>query len=286
MTVLFVCTGNTCRSPMAAALFRFVCEREHTPVSVWSAGLAADGSAASAHAVTVMAEKGLDIAAHRSQPVTADLCEQADLIVAMSPQHLAVLAVAFHVPMIKLRLMGNGIPDPFGGTEEHYRLTAAALLAACEDLHRVLVSPVSVVPMAAEHVASLAELEQLCFADPWSEAGLSEELTNPCAVFFVALAIDGSVAGYVGMHKAADEGAIDNVAVHPAFRKRGVGKALVQSLIAHAKANGLAQITLEVRASNKAAIHLYETEGFTLWGKRNGFYNHPKEDALIYGWKG
>ena len=138
-----------------------------------------------------------------------------------------------------------------------------------------------IIPMTAEHIAALAALERACFSDPWSEAGLSEELDNPHAVFRVAVEED-TVLGYVGMHHLLDEGFITNVAVSPDARRRGVARALLADLAAYGTANGLYRITLEVRVGNAAARTLYESEGYKLDGIRPGFYRAPAEDAAIY----
>lgn len=139
-----------------------------------------------------------------------------------------------------------------------------------------------VVPFAEEHVEAAAELERLCFAAPWSAAALREELQNPCAVFRAVLDDAGRFAGYAGMHHAADEGFIANIAVRPDCRRCGAAAALLASLTAYAAANRLARLTLEVRISNAAAIALYEKHGFVRDGVRPGFYTAPKEDAAIY----
>ena len=138
-----------------------------------------------------------------------------------------------------------------------------------------------IIPMTAEHIAALAALERACFSDPWSEAGLSEELDNPHAVFRVAVEGD-TVLGYVGMHHLLDEGFITNVAVSPAARRRGVARALLADLAAYGTAHGLYRITLEVRVGNTPAITLYEGAGYTRDGVRPGFYRDPTEDAAIY----
>ena len=139
---------------------------------------------------------------------------------------------------------------------------------------------IRIVPFDAHHVAAVAAIEQACFAEPWSAAGLAEELHNPCARFLVA-EIDGTVAGYLGCHHVADEGFIANVAVSPAFRRRGVARALME---AAKTADGLYRLTLEVRVSNAAAIALYESAGFVCDGVRPRFYSHPTEDAGIYSY--
>lgn len=139
---------------------------------------------------------------------------------------------------------------------------------------------IQVVTMAAEHISALAELEKECFADPWSEKALSEELTNPSAVFRVAL-LDGEVAGYVGMLHVLDEGDICNVAVFDRFRRRGVATALIQALLAYAEEQNLSFITLEVRESNTGAQKFYGTMGFVAIGVRKNFYDHPKEHAVL-----
>lgn len=140
-------------------------------------------------------------------------------------------------------------------------------------------SEISIVPFAAEHLSAIAEIERACFSDPWTEDGLREELDNSCARFLTAVDENGAVAGYIGCHTVLDEGYIANVAVAPAFRRRGIGRRLVQELLAQSA--DLAFVTLEVRASNAPAIALYTGCGFAPVGTRRKFYSHPTEDALL-----
>ena len=125
-----------------------------------------------------------------------------------------------------------------------------------------------IVRMAACHIPQIAALERLCFSEPWSEKSLSEEIENPAA-YFIAAVENGAVLGY------------DNIAVLPAHRGRGIGRALTAALVGHARAGG-AFITLEVRASNVPAVSLYASLGFEKAGVRRDFYKAPREDALIF----
>ena len=137
-----------------------------------------------------------------------------------------------------------------------------------------------VVPMAAAHTAQLAELEKICFSEPWSEKALLEEIDNPAA-YFVTVTEGEEILGYGGMHTVLGESYIDNIAVFPAYRGRGVGRAVTQALIEKAKENDGVFITLEVRASNVPAITLYRSLGFETAGIRKRFYTNPEEDAVI-----
>ena len=136
------------------------------------------------------------------------------------------------------------------------------------------------VPMDRSHLAGVAELERMCFSTPWNEAMLEEELYNDTASFIVAEGEDGSVLGYAGLHVILDEGYIDNIAVEEPARKHGVASALLDVYCRFGAAN-LAFLTLEVRASNQPAIALYEKHGFVRAGIRKGYYQEPREDAVI-----
>ena len=140
---------------------------------------------------------------------------------------------------------------------------------------------VRIVPMTAEHLDEVAALERVCFSDPWSRNLLLEALKNDLSAYLVALDDAGRVAGYAGLTVILDEGSIDNIAVRPDCRRQGVAAQLLQVFLDFALGNGLAFLTLEVRASNYAAIALYGSRGFRAVGRRKNYYEHPVEDALI-----
>ena len=140
---------------------------------------------------------------------------------------------------------------------------------------------VRIVPMNADHLDELVELERICFSTPWSRNMLAEELDNACSAFLVAVDANEKVVGYAGLQVVLDEGYIANIAVFPEHRRKGVAGQLLQVFMNFAEADRLAFLTLEVRASNQAAIALYANRGFEEVGRRKNYYEHPKEDAII-----
>ena len=134
--------------------------------------------------------------------------------------------------------------------------------------------------MSQCHVAHVAQLEKICFSDPWSENSVSSELKNSLSCWLVAEE-DGEVAGYIGSQTVMGETDMMNVAVHPDYRRRGIGEKLVEALVEALKSRESHCLTLEVRASNAPAKALYEKLGFTQVGLRKNYYRNPKEDALI-----
>lgn len=134
--------------------------------------------------------------------------------------------------------------------------------------------------MTDQHVSQIAELEKLCFSDPWSEKSVASELDNKLSCWLVALEGD-TVAGYVGSQTVLDWTDMMNIAVHPDFRRQGIAEALVNELETALKNRGSRCLTLEVRASNAPAIALYEKLGFSQVGLRKNYYRNPRENALI-----
>ena len=137
-----------------------------------------------------------------------------------------------------------------------------------------------IVKMNESHVRQVAELEMLCFSDPWSEKSVASELDNKLSLWLVAVEED-EVVGYIGSQTCCDETDMMNVAVHSQHRRKGIAEALVLALVEALKEAGSHCLTLEVRASNEPAKALYERLGFGQVGRRPNYYRNPKEDALI-----
>jgi len=133
-------------------------------------------------------------------------------------------------------------------------------------------------PMRKNDIDSVFELEQLCFTDPWSYLHLASEAdAEPYKHPFV-MEIGDKLVGYVFIWSIADEVHINNFAIHPSFRRKGLGLKLIRFIFD--KFKEYEKYFLEVRKSNKAAIRLYQKNGFDIIFTRIGYYQDG-EDALV-----
>jgi len=143
MTIAFVCTGNSCRSPLAQALFeKLLRDSGREGVRCFSCGTdACPGGCASENAVAAGQELGVDLTAHRSQQLCRDLLEDTDLIVTMSAWQAGLVSSQWTSALRtgkQVRVLGGGIADPYGGDLESYRNCAREMQTALEDLLREL----------------------------------------------------------------------------------------------------------------------------------------------------
>ena len=130
-------------------------------------------------------------------------------------------------------------------------------------------------------IDDLAALEILCFSSPWSVEAFQQDIVmNPLARYYI-VEQDGQIIAYGGMWLIRPEGHITNIAVHPEQRRKGIGKALLQSMLEASEREGATCHTLEVRVTNSTALALYHSFGFVECGRRKNYYEDTNEDALI-----
>ena len=139
-------------------------------------------------------------------------------------------------------------------------------------------------PMNAEDTVQIAELEKAIFSMPWSREALLGELDGTHGAHYIVAACEEEIVGYAGFWQIFDEAHITNVAVKESWRGRGIAKELMAQMDTLCGKLGILYQTLEVRVSNAAATHLYESIGFVSAGIRPGYYEKPREDANIM-WK-
>jgi ribosomal-protein-alanine N-acetyltransferase len=139
----------------------------------------------------------------------------------------------------------------------------------------------SVEPMALADLDAVVAIERASFATPWSRGAFVYELKqNRVARSWVARA-SGQVIGYLCLWEVGSEIHITNLAVHPAWRRQGVARTLLGTILEDARRRGLAGALLEVRPGNSEARVLYESFGFRMVGRRKGYYPDTGEDALV-----
>ena len=126
----------------------------------------------------------------------------------------------------------------------------------------------------------LARIEAESFTEPWTAEDFAALLTRDYCLYLVA-ELSGKIVGSCGLTESFGEGNIDNVVVDENYRQTGVGSRLMEELLRQGEERGITAFTLEVRVSNAGAIRLYEKYGFVSEGIRPGFYDKPKEDAMI-----
>jgi len=148
--------------------------------------------------------------------------------------------------------------------------------AVCNEASHVLVRTAE-----AEDLDAIYALDVATFAIPWSKDALHYDIVENDNSMVLAAEYDGEFAGYADIWTVLDEADINSIAVSGEFRRRGIGKAVIMSMIRRLEAGGVYTINLEVRASNEPAIWLYKKCGFTECGVRPGYYLDNGEDALI-----
>ena len=147
MNVLFVCTGNTCRSPMCEGYLKHLCEKTHRDgITVLSAGLfAGGGHPASENAARTMKRHGIDLSGFRNRQLTREMLAEADTIVVMTRSHRMQIGALDPAALPKTRLLleyaarpGADVADPFGGSEELYGSCFTEMKGALDNLFALL----------------------------------------------------------------------------------------------------------------------------------------------------
>lgn len=277
MKVIFVCTGNTCRSPMAEGIFNHLAAKKKLDITAESCGTGAfSGDSVSEKSVSALKKYGIDISSHKARAFSPYMVHEDTLFVCMSHSHKSVLEK--YIPSEKLMCFAD-IPDPYGMGQDEYDQCAELIMHETQNLIDGLCFA-EIAPMQEEDTGDIAAIEKECFSSPWSLEGIKEELRNDSARFFV-FRQNGRAVGYIGSHIVLDECYIANVAVLPDFRRKKIGERLIERAMKAARDEGCSFISLEVRVSNSAAISLYEKMGFERIGERKNFYSSPTENALI-----
>lgn len=274
MNIIFVCTGNTCRSPMAEYYLK---SKNLKNVTVISRGFST-GDCANPNSVAVMNEIGIDISNHMSNRITIQDIQQADAIICMTESHKQLL-ITSAVKDINIFVLGDGISDPFGCDINTYRNCRDEIFAAIDALiNDGFFDTIKLSLAINDDIKDISIIEKNSFSTPWSENAIKESM-DAGTVFYVAR-INNIVVGYMGLSKIVGEGYVTNIAVLPEYRRMGIGEKILQYAIDSSK-DELEFISLEVRVSNNAAISLYEKFGFRNVGIRKRFYANPMEDAII-----
>ena len=274
MNIIFVCTGNTCRSPMAEYYLK---SKNLYDVNVISRGFSGDDTA-NKNSVAVMNEVGIDISGHISSRITPDDIKNADTIICMTESHKQMLMLS-GVKQNKLHVLGGGISDPFGLSVDVYRNCRDDIFSAIDNLiNDGFFDVIKIIPASLKEAQDIANIEKVSFSTPWSENAIKESM-NAGTSFFIARLGD-KVVGYIGLSSICGEGYVTNVAVLPEYRRLGIGQKILKYVINVFK-NELEFISLEVRVSNLPAISLYQKLGFQNVGLRKRFYTNPIEDAAV-----
>ncbi len=140
---------------------------------------------------------------------------------------------------------------------------------------------IKLIPLKAEHIDRVYEIEKLSYSNPWTKFGFLSETRNPFSLPFV-LVKGEEIIGYIVLWDYGESLHIANITVHPDYRRRGYGHFMIDFARGKARELGKKMVTLEVRESNTPARKLYEKEGFEAIGTIKGYYPDNRENAVIY----
>jgi ribosomal-protein-alanine N-acetyltransferase len=142
------------------------------------------------------------------------------------------------------------------------------------------VENISIQRMTRADIEEVVLLEKMCFSDPWSKSSFEHELINR---FSIPLVVKSGIkiVGYACLWHTFEQMEIATIGVSPEFRRKGIGRMMMNWILKEAKINGCSNVILSVRESNHAAIGLYRKFGFVDLDRRKKYYRVPEEDAIV-----
>lgn len=135
--------------------------------------------------------------------------------------------------------------------------------------------------MIVDDIDVVQNIDSISFSDPWKRFIFEFELQENASAYYWVCEIDGEVIAYCGAWFVDDRGTITSIAVLPEYRNSGVGRRLMQEMLAHCRLAEITEFLLEVRVSNETAIAFYEKLGFTKKSIKENFYEDNNEDAFL-----
>ena len=280
--ILFVCTGNTCRSPMAAAMINAL---HHPQYYAESAGLDAfpqDGMSHGALEALRFVGTPVDVRnpypEHRSRKIKEEYMEKATLVVGMTATHAEMLRRIFPSYKEKIISFPKDISDPYGKDITTY---LTAMVAIRHGISLLVPDCDGVLPASSLDIPMLCQIENKSFSTPWSRESFLLGMENPTN-HTIVMKEKGSITGFAVYSVLFEDAELYDIAVDPAHRSKGIGEKLLQAVLQDCFERGAQTIRLEVRESNHPARRLYEKYGF-VYDKaiRKNYYQNPTEDALL-----
>ena len=291
ISVLFVCTGNTCRSPMAQVCANELFSRRGLDMKAFSRGLAAGiGDVLSDGASQALKERYKKEFSNSARQIDAEAIKESDIIVGISRRHTEMIKQLFP-DILKGKVvisMPRDIPDPYGGDIDTYRNCLLAIEDGVEELFCPFDTSshngFEIVGFENRHAREVYEIEKTSFSTPWSKNEFDTLKINPNARAFCAVS-GGRVCGFAVIYIMGSDAELMDIAVHPDFRRKGIGEALMDKAVSLCEEEGAERLLLEVRVSNENAINLYRKKGFEKVGERKDYYSNPTENAGLYDLK-
>ena len=287
--ILFVCTGNTCRSPMCAALFNHKFADQFS-TSASSAGIFTDGAPINHKSVTALLEKGVISSNfnpyndHISHSVTESDIIESDLVYGVTEQHSAHLKLMFPEHADKIFSLPIQISDPFGQDLYAYK-------SCLDDIDKALgilfearqnnMYDITISFALLNDLQEILEIENDSFSSPWSEKSIFDAIRSKNIAVYVAKNNEKQILGFACLLTIGEEAELLNIAVKREFRRFGIADKLMMTMLDTCLSDKIESVYLEVRQSNIPAQKLYEKYGFKTIGIRKKYYSAPTEDALL-----